>query len=87
MIEFFGDQTANLLSLNVISVVVAVRKNISTDENSALRFGTETFVAALLDHVEQVSVVLGTVTVANAVEASEVGARFCRSNDVIDRDA
>ena len=46
MIEFFGDQTANLLSLNVVSVVVAVRKNIRADENTALGFGAETFVAA-----------------------------------------
>ena len=78
VIEFFGDQTADLLSLNVVSVVVAVRKNVSTDKNAALGFRAETFVTALLNHVEQVSVVLSAVTVANTVETSEVGAGFRR---------
>ena len=64
-----------------------MRKNVSTDKNAALGFRAETFVTALLNHVEQVSVVLSAVTVANTVETSEVGAGFRRCNDVVDRNA
>jgi hypothetical protein len=42
-----GDQTANLLRLEVIGVVVAVREHIGADQDAALDLGAEALGAAL----------------------------------------
>ena len=82
--EFLGNQATDLLSLQVVGVVVAVGKHVRSDHDAALGFRTEALVAGLLDHVHDVRVVGGAMTVANAVEAGQVGAGFGTGHDVVD---
>ena len=54
--EILRDQAADLLRLEVIRVVIAVRQHVSADQDAALHFRAEAFGARLPIHVEQVVV-------------------------------
>ena len=82
-----SNQAAYLLSFDVVSIVIAVRKNVGSDKNTALGLRTESFVAAAFDHIEKIIVLLSSVSVADAVKTAEVGAGFGRSDDVVDGNA
>ena len=80
-----GDQAADLLRLEVIGVVVAVREHVGADQDAALHFGAEALRPALAVHVVQVAVFGGAMAVAHAVEARQVGTGLGRRDDVVGR--
>ena len=86
-LECFGevvrDEATDLLSLDVVSVVEACGKNVATEEDSALDFLAECFAAGLCIKVEELACFGAAVTVTDTVIAAEVGACFCRCNDVV----
>src|SRR5690606_7642232 len=57
-----------------------------TEHDAALDLRAETLVARAVVHFAQIARVGGAITVAHAVEAGEVGARFGRGHQVVDRD-
>src|SRR5439155_25907267 len=77
---------ANLLRLEVVGVVIAVREDIGADEDAAPHFGAEAFGARAAIHVGEVAVLLRAVAIAHAVEARQVRRGFGRRDDVIRRD-
>ncbi len=85
-LEVVGDHAPELLRLQVVGVVVAVRKHVGADHDAALDLGAEAFAAARAVHLLQVAEVLGAVAVAHAVEARQVRRRFRRRDQVVDRD-
>ena len=63
-LEVVGDHAAQLLRLQVVGVVVAVREHVGADHDAALHLGAEAFAAARLVDVLQVGVVRGAMAVA-----------------------
>ncbi|OZB46500.1 MAG: hypothetical protein B7X42_08385 [Thiomonas sp. 14-66-4] len=84
--EVFGDEPADLLRLQVIGVVVAVRQHIGADEDAPLDLRAEALGAALRIHLGQVAVVRRAVAVAHAVEAREIARRLRRRHQVVGGD-
>mmetsp|Transcript_68802 Transcript_68802/g.161867 ORF Transcript_68802/g.161867 Transcript_68802/m.161867 type:complete len:253 (-) Transcript_68802:230-988(-) len=85
LLEVVGDHAAQLLGLQVVGVVVAVREHIGADHDAALHLGAEALGARLLVHVEQVVVLGGAVAELDAIKPAQVGARLGRGNDVVHR--
>src|SRR5437667_5255701 len=84
-LEILGNQPPHLLRLEVVRIVIAMREHVGADQDPTLDLGAETFGPRLLVHVEQVGILLRTVTIAHAVETRQVRRRFRRRDDVIDR--
>ena len=86
-LKFIGDDPAYLLRLDIVSVVIAVRQHVSTNQDAAPRFRPEAFGARFLDHVVEVAILLGAMAIAHAVETAQVRRALGRRDDVVDRDA
>jgi hypothetical protein len=85
--EVARDQAADLLRLQVVGVVVAVREHVRADEDAPLHLGAEAFGAGAAVHVDQVAGILRAVAVAHAVEARQVRGRLRRRDHVVAGDA
>ena len=83
--EILRDQPPQLLRVDVVGVVVAVREHVGADQDAALHFGAEAFGAGLLVHVVEIAILRRAVAVAHAVEAREVARRFGRREHVVHR--
>ena len=83
--EVARDQAPDLLRLQVISVVIAVREHVGADEDPELHLGAEALCARAAIHVGEIAVLLRAVAVAHAVEARKVGGRLGGGDDVIHR--
>ncbi len=80
------DDAADLLRLQVVRVVIAVRQHVGADQDAALHFRAEAFGARLLVHVEQIAVLGGAMAVAHAVETRQVRRGFRRRDHVVHGD-
>src|SRR5882762_9213698 len=60
--EVARDQAADLLRLQVISVVIAVRQHVGADEDPELHLGAEALCARAAIHVGEIAVLLRAVT-------------------------
>ncbi len=85
-LEVVGDQPPDLLRLQVVRVVIAVRQHVGAHEDAPLHLGAEALGARLLVHVHQVRVLLRAMAVADAVEPRQVGRRLRRRDHVVDGD-
>ena len=81
--EVVCDQPTDLLRLEVVGVVVAVREHVGPDEDAAPDFGAEAFGARAEIHVGEVTVFLRAMAVAHAVEARQVRRGLGRRDDVV----
>ena len=75
-----------LLRPQIVGVVIAGRQHIGADHDAAADFAAEAFGAATLVKIEQIVRALGTVAVAHAVVAREIGRGFRRRHDIIGRE-
>ena len=62
-----------------------MREHVGTDQNTALGFGSEPFITALFDHVLNIFIFSGTVTVAHTVKTREVGTCLSAGHNVVNR--
>jgi hypothetical protein len=84
--KIIRDQPTDLLRLQVVRVVVAVREHVGADQDAALDLGAEAFGAGLAVHVVEVAVARRAVPVAHAVEARQVGRGFGGCDHIVDGD-
>jgi hypothetical protein len=81
--EVLRNQAPQLLCLDVVGVVVAVRQYVSAYQNPAFDLGAKTFGTGSLVHVVQVAVFGGAMTVTYTVVTAEVGRGFGRGNHIV----
>ena len=72
VVERLNDSAAKILSLFVISVIVACGKHISTEEDSAFNLFAESLRTGTADHIVSAVVMLGFVTETDTVISAEV---------------
>ena len=71
--EILTDERADFLGAAVVSVVVARGQHMGAEDDAAFHFGSESFFARFAVEVGDVGWLLGAMTVADAIEAREVG--------------
>src|SRR5678815_3671842 len=86
LVEIAGQQCANFLSLQVVSVVVPGTERVRPQHDTSLYFCSKRLVARPLVHLGKRASLLGTVSVANTIETRQIRRRFSSCNDVIRRD-
>src|SRR6266542_2333026 len=65
---------------------IARTQNVGAKNNAPFHFRPETFLASTAIKIQHVSWIFRSISITNAVEASEVCRGFGRSQNVIDRD-
>ena len=79
-------ECADFLRPEVIGVVVAAAEDVGAEDDAALDFRAEAFLAGPCHNVEQVCRVRRAMAVADAVKAREIRGGFRCGDDVIDAD-
>ena len=83
VLEIAADERADFLGAAVIRVVVTGREDVGAEDDPALHFGAEAFLAGFFIKIENVGRVGGAMAVADAVEAGKVRRGFRRGDDVV----
>ena len=86
VLEIAANERADFLGAAVIGVVVTGREDVSAEDDPALHFGAEAFLAGFFIKIENVGRVGGAMAVADAVEAGKVRRGFRRGDDVVGGD-
>ena len=68
-----SDQLADFLCFDVKGVVVPAAEDVSAEDDAAFHFRTESFGSGAIVQIRQISGLGGTVAVAHAIKAGEVG--------------